>query len=199
MPVWVSPLTHDHIVEFVISIVLCVNSGLCQEIGWENKKKKIHWCKLWHQFTWLSWWQLGKSSKKQDVTCWRAGLTVTERIQGSQCFSSLSTTYILFSGCAICWTRSFVLMHLSPISVLCQTHGLSLQAVSTAYYAHLLFFTSWSPALFFYYRFISFWMLTFFWPAIFMGVLPVGTQLKGSEYASFSMHQLNLYLHMFKR
>lgn len=116
----------------------------------------------------------------------------------------LLTFYHLHSLLRLCHLLDEVICSYAPVPHLCPLSGpwpftSGCLHCSTAYYAHLLFFTSWSPALFFYYRFISFWMLTFFWPAIFMGVLPVGTQLTGSEYASFSMHQLNLYLHMFKR
>lgn len=42
------------------------------------------------------------------------------------------TVHILFSGCAICWKRAFVLPYLCLISALCQGRGLSLQAVRIA-------------------------------------------------------------------
>lgn len=113
-------------------------------------------------------WQLAKSPKSRPWHDWRACYTATEKEfrTASLCPHFLPLTlHTPFSGCAICWTRSFVLSHLSPISVLCRTHSLSLQAVclthppsslSSALSRHIC--CSSPPDLFFY-----FWLLVSFW------------------------------------
>lgn len=83
-------------------------------------------------------WRLAKSPKNGPWRDWRACYTATGQPVFVLTFYH-SYLHTPFSGRAICWTRSFVLSHLSPISVLCRTHSLSLQAVYSAHPPSSLF------------------------------------------------------------
>lgn len=138
MPVWVSPLNHDHKVGFFTSVVLWVKSGLCWEVAKARKQQeKVGLMQIVTSIDILTkvGWRLAKSPKNGPRRDWRACYTAT----GQPVFVLTFYLHTPFSGRAICWTRSFVLSHLSPISVLCRTHSLSLQAVYSAHPPSSLF------------------------------------------------------------
>lgn len=203
MLVWVSPLNHDHKVEIFISVVLWVKSGLCSKVVKARKQQeKIGLMQMVTSIYILTklTWRLAEMAKKW-ATARLKGLSHTEKEfrTASLCPHFLPLTlHTPFFGCAICWTRSFVFSHLSPISVLCRTHSLSLQAVCSTHPPTSLFSAlsrhiccSSPPDLFFYFwLLVSFWMPTLF---LFTGVLTPGTLAAKMQWVSL-ISCINMHL-----